>query len=96
MLARLKKENLEWRFCEMTGVILTNEFGNREKRKLIEKFDGKVAYVRDSAFGYLRGIVMNGGKESYSLQQFDGSFAHLFYSDLEKVIACNLVVSVDF
>ena len=80
----------------MTGAIYAEELSERIKRKLIEKFDGKVAYVRDSAFGYLRGIVMSGGKESYSLQQFDGSFAHLFYSDLEKVIACNLVVSVDF
>ncbi len=78
------------------GVIIANELSERIRRKLIEKFDGKVAYVRDSAFGYVKGIVMSGGKESYSLQQFDGSFAHLFYSDLEKVIACNLVVSVDF
>ena len=80
----------------MTGVIYAEELSERIRRKFVEKFDGKVAYVRDSAFGYLRGIVMKGSKESYSLQQFDGSFAHLFYSDLEKVIACNLVVSVDF
>ena len=80
----------------MTGVIYADELSERVRRKLIDKFDGKIAFVKDTALGHKRGIVTKGNRESYSLQQYDSSFLKLYYSDLEKFIGCDLVVSVDF